>query len=318
MKHHELIALQESVLDMDIGELQNEVYRKLEQYQTIKKTYTENDEKLREFLYRLEFELAALTDTVNKISGLTTLYSWKLTEQIGEGSKQRIEAENVHCADQVNRFKTAEFIRKFHKLEMTEATTDLIINRIRYYSDWRYPVLEISPKDGEWTKQLTGFYPLYIVDYNDEFLDLTYNRFNSEFQKRLRCYNNMGEGLHMLPQNQFGMVFSWNTFNYLSLNQIESYLQEIRDVLRPGGVCMLSYNNASRVEAARRSDNDYSTHIPQHELMKLLDWFGFVDIQTHNEDLLVSWVEFKKPGDLVFKRGGQALGKIINAPAIKP
>lgn len=208
-------------------------------------------------------------------------------------------------------YKSADYNREYQQLKMSDDTLKTIRARIGIYTDWRFPGLEIGPGDGEWTKWLVACDPLYVVDHNDEFLITTKAKFNKAYQNRLRCYLNSSNGLYMLPQNQFGFVFSWNTFNYFSFDQINKYLKEIHNVLRPGGACMFSYNNAELAICAQRSENHIMSFIPEQILRKVIKNAGFTDIKTINMDTSVSWIEFRKPGELSSNRTGQTLGKII-------
>lgn len=274
--------------------------------------------------YTEDSELMALDHMfVNNISHMETMITLvqhrieKIEIEINSRSINAVVADTKYWADHGTRFKTAEYQREFQQLPVTKFSQDMIKGRIGQYTDWRYPALEIGPGDGEWTKNLVACDPLYLVDYNEEFLDSAKAQFNKKYQARIRIYANHGEGLHMLPQNQFGFVFSWNTFNYFSLSQIKAYLKEIYKVLRPGGACMFSYNNAELPEQCRRAEDHLMSYMPKWIMTELLTNNDFIDIKTEDTDTTISWVEFRKPGKLESNRTGQTLGKIILTPHIK-
>ena len=98
---------------------------------------------------------------------------------------------------------------------------------------------------------------------------------------------------------------------YLSLNQINQYLREIYKVLRPGGACMFSYNNGERPLCALRSEEKLMSFMPETILKKEVRQHGFTNIKTENLDSTISWIEFKKPGELTSAKAAQAVGKII-------
>jgi SAM-dependent methyltransferase len=222
-----------------------------------------------------------------------------------------IQEDNIHW-DQPNiKYRTAEYNREYLPLKIFDDTKDLVRARIGLYTDWQYPGLEIGPGDAVWTKDLVAQDPLYVVDFNNEFLETTKQAFPEGYHNRLRCYLNNGKSLSMLPQGQFGFVFSWNTFNYFSFNQINNYLMEIHKVLRPGGACMFSYNNTERVNCAKRSEDRLMSFVPETILKKVVRKHGFTDIKTENLDRAISWIEFRKPGELSTPKAAQALGKII-------
>ena len=241
----------------------------------------------------------------------------EIEEEICEQSVKFIMEDNKHWTQHNVRFKTAEYNREFQKLPITNEAAASVRSRIGFYTDWRFAGLEIGPGDGAWTQDLVACDPLYLIDYNDECLTTTKNQFSEKYRNRLRCYTNRGEGLHMLPQDQFGFVFSWNTFNYFSFNQIGDYLKEIWKVLRPGGGCMFSYNNAERPLCAQRAEDHLMSYIPKSILVDMIEGYGFEQIKTQDVDSTISWVEFRKPGDLMSQRTGQTLGKIILTPHVE-
>jgi len=253
---------------------------------------------------------------INSLNSLVAQHIAEIEIDIRESTVKHVTADNEHWAQHNVRFKTAEYNRDYRQLPTTEDAATLIRSRIGFYTDWRFPGLEIGPGDGAWTDMLVACDPLYLIDHNDECLVTTKSQFSPKYQNRLRCYTNRGEGLHMLPQDQFGFVFSWNTFNYFSFNQIHDYLGDIWDVLRPGGACMFSYNNAERPLCARRAEDLLMTFVPKSMLVGMLEGFGFKQIKTQDVDSTVSWVEFRKPGQLESNRTGQTLGKIILTPHV--
>ena len=227
-----------------------------------------------------------------------------------------IEEENKYFADPAHSRYTLEHDKQFATMRISDDAQTLIKSRIGRCIDWRYPGLEIGPGEGTWTRELVAADPLYLVDINGAALEATKSIFNEKYQNRLRCYTNMGKGLHMLPQNQIGFVFSWNTFNYFPLDLIVSYAEEIYDVMCPGGVAMFSYNNAERAHCAAISEEKIMSYIPATLLKNRLTNIGFTSIKTYDVDTSVSWIEFSKPGTRISSRGGQTLGKIISATKV--
>jgi SAM-dependent methyltransferase len=255
--------------------------------------------------------------------GLSNLFQLKqeqielINNTIASEIPEKVALDNVHFAQTSVSRHTLEYFNEYDVLLITEKTKKLVKARIGYYIDWRFPGLEIGPGTGTWTRELVASDPLYIIDYNNAALEKTKSRFNLQYQKRLRCYTNMGSGLHTLPQNQFGFVFSWNTFNYFPMDLIMEYTIQIYNVLRPGGVAIVSYNNAERPQCAKRNEDRLMSYITATMLTEHLTSIGFIDIRTYDEDSAVSWIEFSKPGKRISSRGGQTLGKIISASNIR-
>ena len=200
-------------------------------------------------------------------------------------------------------------------LEISDDTKELVIGIVSKYVNWEYPVLEIGPGTGDWTKHLVGGEPLYLVDINAEFFDSVKERFTPEFQRKICCYwiddPKVDADLSRLPVNQIGFVFSWNTFNYLTLDLIDTYLGEIMRVLRPGGVAMFSYNNAERYQCAINVDIGFMSYVPKKLLLELIKKHEFEILSVQDHDEQISWVEIKKPGQLTTIKRHTVLGVVI-------
>lgn len=312
MKHSELLILRNSLLKLDMDGLTDEAIKRQYDLSRIMDDFPDDD-----VCSSLDNLMDATLSMTNSMSMLTLQYIAEINIRIRESTYKHIGADNKYWATPGARFKTAEYIREYQQLKISEDSVKIIKSRIGSYTDCNYPALEIGPGDGVWTGSLVACDPLYLVDYNDEFLTSTKQQFSPKYQKRLRCYINRGNGLYMLPQGQFGFVFSWNTFNYFSLNQICIYLEDIHKVLRKGGACMFSYNNAELPLCAKRGEEQLMSFIPKSILFSIIEDRGFVNIKTEDVDSSVSWIEFRKAGKLTSNRVGQTLGKIILASHVK-
>ena len=77
---------------------------------------------------------------------------------------------------------TTEQERELHLMPVPEEVNKVLIGRIWKYSDWRYPGMEIGPRDGEYTSYLVSCDPLYLVDTRHEYLESTKSKFTPEYQ----------------------------------------------------------------------------------------------------------------------------------------
>lgn len=184
-------------------------------------------------------------------------------------------------------------------------------SRINLYSDWKYPGLEIGCRDGEWTKYLVACDPLYLVDTHQDFLDKTINQYQAEYQRRLRTYLINNNDYGTLPQKQFNFVFSWNYFNYKSLETMKHTLKQVYNLLKPGGVFMFSYNNGDLPSAAAYAESYFMSYMPKSMLLPLAQNLGFEILLSRDYEPAVSWLEIRKPGELSTVKGHQALGTIL-------
>jgi len=319
MDYWELLKLRNAIQDIDFDALDDLTRARQIDFNTIKQTFPAVDFHKREygeFKSSVQIELANIATSLQKIDKSKRDYLEEISKIVRDETFDRITSDNIQYQFDSTLYRTAEFQRKFRQMPIQETTRDIVRSRIGFYLDWRYPALEIGPGDGDWTNLLVSGDPLYLIDYNDESLVKTKSQFNKQYQNRLRCYTNMGYGLNSIPQNQMGLVFSWNVFNFLAFEHIKHYLSEIYNVLRPGGACIFSYNNSERPHSAKRSDDKYMAFTPETVLLKIIRNIGFDDVKSINKDSLLTWVEFKKPGKLTSQRTGQTLGKIIPAGQI--
>lgn len=190
-----------------------------------------------------------------------------------------------------------------------QAQTD-VESRIGLYASWKYPGLEIGCRDGEWTKFLVASDPLYMLDEHQEFLDSAIKDYPPEYQRRVRQYLVKDTDYSRLPQKQFNFIFSWNYFNYKSLDTVKTALKQIFELLRPGGVFMFSYNNGDLPAGAAYAENYFMSYIPKSMLIPMCRSLGFEIVYHADFEPAVSWLEIRRPGELSTLKGHQAMGII--------
>lgn len=204
-----------------------------------------------------------------------------------------------------------EFIRKVRVMPENQEFINTLVQRINLYSTWRYPALEIGCRDGEWTKLLVASDPLYIADVFPEFLTSSIEQFPELYQSRVRKYLiHDFYKIDNLPKNQFGFIFSFNFFNYLSIDSIKQILLQAMSWLRPGGVITFTYNNADLSTSAGLAESYFMTYVPESILVPMAESIGFETVFRYNSEPSHSFIEFKKQGTLKSVKSSQALGEI--------
>lgn len=203
-----------------------------------------------------------------------------------------------------------EHVRNHRRIHLRPEVVDIVQQRIQLYTSWQYPALEIGCRDGEWTQYLVAADPLYIMDKYQEFLDSTNSKFPEEYQRRLRKYRNNDYDFSLLPEKQFGFIFSWGHFNYVSLDTITQVLKSAKKLLRPGGVFLFSYNDGDTPAGAGMAENFAQTFLPKSILIPTCEGLGFEVVQTFEELPNISWIEIKQPGELKTVKAHQVMGKI--------
>ena len=208
----------------------------------------------------------------------------------------------------------AQSIRDVRQLYIPPQAQQTFETRIGRYVNWKYPVLEMGCRDGDMTHHLVSGDPLYVVDNFQEFLDVTVNKFNEEYKHRIRPYLVDDETVDFsaLPPNQFGFVFSYNYFNYRSIQSIKDYMSEMFRLMRPGGVMMFTYNNADMAPAAAYAESYFMSYMPKSTLVPLIRSIGFDVVAEYDFNPAFSWLEIQKPGTLESIKAHQALGAILD------
>ena len=304
MKLHDIIELRESLKDaLPTDKINKELDSIIENLGLIQARYDED------YSYRI----GEVIKTVNEIKSSLQVPLDRL-DDVNDIIRQDLEqvTEKFLAPDYQNelRYANPDRMREIRTLYIPTGINEIIEQAIDLYVDWRTPGLEIGCRDGEYTKKLVGCDPLYITDVHQDFLDSTLSKFPEEYQRRLRPYLIDDMNLSMLPKNQFGFVFSWNFFNYLSLDSIDRYLVQIFELLRPGGTFMFSYNNADMPAPAAYADSYFMSYVPKSQLLPLCTTHGFDIASSTDLDPAVSWLELRKPGELKTIKAHQVLGEI--------
>lgn len=262
--------------------------------------------------------MSVLSSDLNKIGQVVELNSQYYKETLAQIDSEinahahRMLAENY---DLEIKYDIVENIRKIRNLYIPEDVLGLVQHRLKNYTDWQYPALEIGCRDGEWTKLLVASDPLYLVDIDQEFLSSAIKDFPEMYQQRIRTYVAKDYDLSVLPQGQFGFIFCWNYLNYRGFESFKQYLKSAMSLLRPGGVFMFSYNNGELVAGAGNAENNFMTYIPKTMLTSLIYSLGFEIVDSKDYHPAVSWIEIRKPGQLETIKANQVLGKIKRVDA---
>ena len=213
-------------------------------------------------------------------------------------------------------------------LPTNETVRTIFNNKISKISQVRYPGLQINTRlfppaeinpsniDG-WISLMVASDPLYLIGLSIETLQESLQSFPEIYQKRVRLYElNDKRDLSTLPQTQFNLIFCWDFFNYLPVDVIDLYLQQMIRLLRPGGTLLFTYNNCDLVWSARSVDWNSASWCTPLLLEKIYSKHGFELIEFDNiisDDVNVShvsWAELKRPGDLTTSKISQAIGEV--------
>jgi len=222
------------------------------------------------------------------------------------------QTERWYFEEERNTTET-DYLLNHRRLAINQDDDILLRAHLKNCTDWRIPGMIIRPAQESFIEDLVAMDPLYLVDQHSELLQPAMSTFSPEYQRRLRPYTiNDYQDEHplwKLPDNQFGLIFVWNYFQYKPLKVLVRYLNDIYKKLRPGGVCIFTYNECDREYGAQSAEQNFMGYTPGRLIKDHLNWLGFETLLNHHGT--VTWLKVKKPGEIESIRGGQALAKIV-------
>lgn len=116
--------------------------------------------------------------------------------------------------------------------------------------------IEIGAGGGRWTQYLCPMQRVYVVDYHREVLDELQRRFR---KPNIIAVTNNGTDFPGVPPACADYVFSFGVFVHLEPDLIQSYLANLREVVKPSANVVIQYADKGKVMAQINpnfSDND--------------------------------------------------------------
>jgi len=200
-------------------------------------------------------------------------------------------------------------------LRIDQTSENIMQTRIKQRGDWRIPGMIIRPGIESYINDMVALDPLYLVDRDLELLEPATQRYLPEYQRRLRLYtiNDYAEKpiFKKFPVNQFGLIFAYNYFNFKPLSVISNYLEEIFQLLRPGGVLMFTYNNCDQWHCVAFAEKNQMCYTPGNKLKKIAQEHGYIVKFEYDGLSDAKWIELQKPGEITSVKGGQSMAKIV-------
>ena len=261
-----------------------------------------------------------LANDFNAIVNGLNAYSFTL-DQLKKRLADEVEAQepeyfrdSKRFFDHEQPFETNEYILN-RRLGIDSDSNILLRSHLRNLGDWRLPGLIFRPGRETFIEDMVPLDPLYLVDQHQDLLAPSVASFAPEYQRRLRQYivNDRQDGpiLADLPQNQFGLIFAYNYFNFKPIELIRRYLTEMFDLMRPGGTVIMTYNNCDRAQGVGLAERGFMCYTPKKYIVQHAENVGFDFAFNHDGQGDLSWLEFVKPGKIESIRGGQTLAKIV-------
>lgn len=178
---------------------------------------------------------------------------------------------------------------------LSESFAGFLKSKIQYYSDWRYPTLDLNPVTGEFTRLMVSGDPLYAVVRSESHSQIVRSKFNKFYgQRRLRIYNN----LEHLPDQQLGLIFCVNQFEYMPLEPIKELAIQLIDKTRSGGRFFFTYNDCEQRASLELLDNDFRCYNTMELIRGMMYSIGWDYVDHGTVDGVWNWMEVKKSGEI--------------------
>lgn len=117
-------------------------------------------------------------------------------------------------------------------------------------------VVEIGPGGGRWTRYMLNAARIFAVDYHPDILTELRKNFGAA---NITCISNNGTDFPGIEGGSVDFVFSFGTFVHLDLDIIDSYLFNIKPLLRHDANVVIQYADKTKPLARRNtgfSEND--------------------------------------------------------------
>jgi hypothetical protein len=270
--------------------------------------YDQHRHELKKIVHNIEQQFDNFENQLNRLQ-TKLLESIQVIEQSYlAGSESLLLAYNADSPEHIlNR-----------RRPMDEITRLYLKTRLINHTNWQWPALIFRPAHAQWIDDLVACDPMYFADTHLDLLTATKHWFTPEYQRRLRHYviqEDQSPMLEQLPQSQFGLVYACHYFEYKTIGLIEKYLTEIYSLLRPGGVCLFTYNNCDFANAVKIYEHYSACYTPKRLMLAAIKKIGYEILDAFDDSGATSWMEIKKPGQRTSIRGGQTLATVWNLPS---
>ena len=270
------------------------------------------------YIDELSKQLQTITDDCDKfydglsrlIAQLNTIIVAKEPAYFANSTEVYSQEVQAHISGHITNAQMLE-----RKKQSLPTEVDAVFHsRIAMQTAWQYPGLIIRPGTEYWIKDMVATDPLYIADLNKELLSPWLTSFTPEYQRRLRVHEIaevMGEPLFTsMPKEQVGLCLAYSFFNHRPLELIQRYLTEIFQLLRPGGILMMTYNNCDHEQGVDLAERTFNSYTPKHHLLDIISSLGYTVTFEWSMGAF-AWIELTKPGELISLRAGQTLARIF-------
>jgi len=237
-----------------------------------------------------------------------------LIRDLKDKQNKIIDEINFNVEELLRKEEVVMMQRDYHKFDTNELSIDLaserqdyidkdflnfIQSRIGLHSEWKYAGLELNPGNGKLTYTLIASDPLYLYSGNFSNISDVKKKFNNFFaEKRLMIYNSLDD----LPKNSIRIASSVNSYEFLPLDPIKEEMKKVYRLLIPGGNFIFTYNDCEQQASLDLCTNDYRAYNTKTLMQSLVYSLGFDIVKSGCFKGTYSWMDVRKPGNLVTQK----------------
>jgi hypothetical protein len=231
---------------------------------------------------------------------------WPQYDELGERIYSEYQDLKLHNAQELLGYK----------LNLTAEEHDILTNRLKSYTDWKYPGALFRPGTESIVDQLVDLDPLYLLDHTEDLVKPTRTKFNPSYQRRLRYYQVNDSDIDMFtafPDQNFALTLFYYFFNFKTQDVIVKYLTKLYPKMKPGGIVAFTFNDCDYTHNAALVEKMYTCFTPGSRLMHQLYKIGYLPHFEYHGTGEFHWVELRVPGQINSVRGGQCIAKICQS-----
>jgi len=204
------------------------------------------------------------------------------------------------------------------KIDHPTIVKKFIQNWISKQTDWRYPIVFINAADAQYTYLGVKSLLTYVLSRKftpKKSLEIILSKLSEQAtpkQFRYKSFEHHGRITNMVvPHKQIGCIVCLDYFPYLSIEQINNFIESFNNLLRPGGQAFIHFVDADGDEEWKGVVDKKYMYCTQEILQKICDSFGLT-IEFYNVKDCYSFASIKKPGMLTSnKKGPTKMQKIV-------
>ena len=231
----------------------------------------------------------------------------ELNVLIDEGKQHNLDVSSYFSKLMTPTKMSAADYRKFYEqATMSEKDIELMAGKFTSLVSFEFPVLELFPGDGRFTKYGVAAEPLYIADYYMENIQEVGKLFNEFFnERRIFKFEIKDFELVGIPDQQVGLVYCYNYFFVKDIDFIVNWATEVFKKLAPGGHFIFNFIPHDTVDGFRLAEDKKMPVVDHYELEKKLIAIGYEIVKKNIDYGFCSTILIKKPGQIEeFKLSG--------------